>query len=106
MTRSLFAARVATFNDESFEEVSLLHYHNHCNFLLMQLSKFTTGQVGLYTETGMAMQAMFEAPYSVDSFFFIGATLVAYLLLKVLVMIDDDEGTLFFNGDTCIFFSR
>ena len=44
-------------------------------------------KVGLYTETGMAMLALREAPYSVDSFFFIGATLVAYLLLKVLLMV-------------------
>ena len=50
-----------------------LHYGSH--------------KVGLYTETGMAMLALREAPYSVDSFFFIGATLVAYLLLKVLLMV-------------------
>ena len=56
-------------------------------------------QAGIYEETGMAMQALWEvrnfsfrnpiydcwqAPYSVDTFFFIGATLVSYLLLKVL----------------------
>merc|ERR1719341_137560 len=41
-------------------------------------------QAGLFTETGMAMLALTEAPYSVDTFFFIGATLVSYLLLKDL----------------------
>ena len=55
-------------------------------------------QAGLYEEAGMAMNALWEvrnfsfwnpiydcwqAPYSVDTFFFIGATLVSYLLLKV-----------------------
>ena len=59
-------------------------------------------QAGIYEETGMAMQALWEvrnfsfrnpiydcwqAPYSVDTFFFIGATLVSYLLLKVLMKI-------------------
>ena len=34
---------------------------------------------------GMAFQALTEAPYSVDTFFFIGATLVSYLLLKVMI---------------------
>ena len=32
----------------------------------------------------MAFQAVTEGPYSVDTFFFIGATLVSYLLLKVM----------------------
>ena len=43
-------------------------------------------QAGLFTEMGMAFQALTEAPYSVDTFFFIGATLVSYLLLKVMML--------------------
>ena len=34
----------------------------------------------------MAFQAVTKGPYSVDTFFFIGATLVSYLLLKVMMV--------------------
>merc|ERR1719220_3313700 len=49
----------------------------------------------------MAMMPLSEAPYSVDSFFFIGATLVSYLLLKDL---DKTNGWLNLKGFTHMVF--
>ena len=55
------------------------------NFLSKRPNCHHPFQVTLFTELGMAFQALSEAPYSVDTFFFIGATLVSYLLLKVTI---------------------
>ena len=63
------------------------------NFLFVDNKKYTKGD--LYEEMGMAFRAVLAGPYSVDTFFFIGATLVSYLLLKDL---DRTEGWGNFKG--------
>ena len=57
----------------SYFSPSFLHIRN----------KEYIGQVAA-GRVGMAFQAILKGPFSVDTFFFIGATLVSYLLLKDL----------------------
>ena len=60
-----------------------LKYLIRLKYLKSTINSNEIPQAGVFTETGMAFQAVKEGPYSVDTFFFIGATLVSYLLLKV-----------------------
>jgi peptidoglycan/LPS O-acetylase OafA/YrhL len=54
-------------------------------FMLINNKQYTNAVQGDPTSVvGMAFQAIKEGPYSVDTFFFIGATLVSYLLMKDL----------------------
>ena len=52
------------------------------SFLFINNKMFT--DIDVYLESGMAFRAIAAGPYSVDTFFLIGATLVSYLLLKDL----------------------